>query len=124
MAALSSLLVMASVCTARPVPFWPYDLLTERADLFVISTPTNTKETAQNMDLPGIRRGGLDDASRPVPGVGLQTTFDVLSVFKGDKSLKSIVLVHFRDAEPQRFSANSPGWCRSIPSRRGDTFTF
>ena len=104
--------------SARPVVSWPYDQLTEKADIIVIATPSATRGTAEAMNLPGIQRAGTNGVSRPVPGFGQETTFEVLTVFKGDKSIKSLVVFHLREAEPQIVSVNGPGLISFEPNEK------
>ncbi len=100
---------MVLICESRPVPCWPYEKLAKEADLIVIATPAATKETKEKLDIPSVFRRGPDGICRPVPGMGLETTFNVLAVLKGNKDLKSFVFFHLREAEPQTVSVNGPG---------------
>jgi hypothetical protein len=105
--------ILASTSFGRPVAYWPYDKLTKEADLIVIATPSKTEETGEKMDLPGISRN-----NKPVPGVGINTTFAVIAVLKGKQDLEEFVLFHLREAEPQVISVNGPGLVSFDPSEK------
>ena len=111
--AVALVLSLASVCSARPVAYWPYEKLAKEADLIVIATPTQTKDSGEKVNLPGIARD-----NKPVPGYGVNTTFEVLAVLKGGQVLKSFVLFHLREAEPSAISANSPTLVSFDPAER------
>ncbi len=99
----SVFLALASDCGARPVAYWPYEKLTKEADLLVIATPTRTVDTGEKMNLPGVARN-----NKPIAGLGVNTTFKVLAVLKGEQDLKSFVLFHLREAEPEEMAPNAP----------------
>lgn len=98
------LLALVALCDARPVAFWTYEKLAKEADLIVIATPTKTEDSGERVSFPGIARG----ENQPVPALGVNTTFAVLAVLKGDRELSSMVLFHLREAEPQAVALNAP----------------
>ena len=81
---LTSLIVVIS-SSARPVAFWSYDKLTEEADVIIIATPTSSRDTREKTTFPG---------QSSVPAVGVETSFEILSVLKGEKNLKKVVFHH------------------------------
>ena len=89
-----SLFVAAS---ARPLSYLPYDTnrLTLEADLIVIAAPVTVRETKEKTTIPFIASHDID-GYHPVPAIGVETTFKVLSVSKGDTTLKRFVLHHLR----------------------------
>lgn len=95
--------MLASTSFARPVVSLPYDKLTKEADLIVIATPTKTEVTGEKMNLPGITRD-----NKPVPGLGINTSFEVIAVMKGKQDQKDFVLFHLREAEDQKVWLNGP----------------
>lgn len=102
---LVALVAVAGICHARICPHWTYEQLTEGADLVVIATPTETKDTDKTV-FPDI--GSVDAAGNvsPVPAVGIETKFKVLAVLKGDKNQKDFVLYHLKEVnKPGRGSA-------------------
>jgi hypothetical protein len=109
----SLLIMLASSSLARPVAYWPYDKLTREADLIVIATQTQTEDTGEKMDCPGIARD-----NKPVPALGVNTTFQVLAILKGAPDLKSFVLFHLREAEPQTMSVNGPALVSFDPTQK------
>ena len=101
----------AAVSPARPVPAWSYEKLVGGADLVVIATPTATKDTKEPAVLPGVSRPGPDGQPAPVPAVGVETTFAVQAILKGEaKDLKQFVVYHLRegDAQAQAPAPNGP----------------
>ena len=113
------LLTLAAMCGARPVAYWPYEKLTKEADLIVIATPTRTDDSGEKMNLPGIAHD-----NKPVPGLGVNTTFEVLAVLKGAPDLKSFVLYHLREAEPQEMSVNGPYLVSFDPKEKRRSLLF
>jgi hypothetical protein len=104
-------LAAAAVCPARPVPAWSYEKLVAGADLVVIATATAARDTKEPAVLPGVSRAGADGKLAPVPAVGVETTFKVEAVLKGEaKDLKEFVVYHLRepDAQAQAVAVNGP----------------
>jgi|GEM_PF-1599567 len=79
------LLAVPSVWFARAVAEWSEYKLFDKADLVVIAVPITTKNTEERCKLPE----GFAVA-------GVETEFEVVSVTKGDKTLKKFVLHHYR----------------------------
>ena len=94
----ASLLLVISI-SARPVAIWPYDKLTEEADVIIIATPTSSRDTSEKTTFPG---------QSSVAAVGVETTFDILSVLKGEKGLKTIVFHHLRAEKPNEEMPDGP----------------
>ena len=111
--AATIVLSLASVCNARPVAYWPYEKLAKEADLIVIATPTQTKDSGDKVIFPGIARD-----NKPVFGFGVNTTFGVLAVLKSGQDLKSFVLFHLREAESNAISENGPSLVSFDPSEK------
>ena len=80
-------LVSAGAVDARAIRVWSDPELVEKSDLVVIAIPTATNDTKERVGLPG-----LDHQ----PVVGVETKFEVIAVRKGEKSLKSLILHHYR----------------------------
>jgi hypothetical protein len=99
--ALFALLAVSATCHARLRPYWTYEMLTAGADLVVIATPTETKDTDKTV-FPGLVSIGAAGKVSAVPAVGIETKFKVLAVLKGGKNLKGFVLYHLREV-------NKPG---------------
>jgi hypothetical protein len=94
---------------ARPIAYWPYEKLTAEADLIVIATPLAVRDTKETTSLPGIQRTGIDNVARPIPATGVETSFEVLSILKGDNSIKKFIFYHLREIEKQDVWINAPG---------------
>ena len=82
-----SILLLATVAFARVHAYWSYDKLTKEADLIVIATPVSVQDTAERTTFPDIVQTDTNNVRRPVPAVGVETTFAVLSVLKGNTRL-------------------------------------
>jgi hypothetical protein len=93
------LLFLGPTVFARPVAYWPYDKLSEKADLIVIATPVAVRDTSEKTSFPG---------QSLVSAIGVETSFEVLSVLKGEKSLKKIVLHHLRAEKPKDIPPSGP----------------
>ena len=100
---VASLLVLAAtalVAEARAVNGGNYRELDRRADIIVVARPVWTKDTAEQTYLPNI--------SPPIPVIGLSSEFAVSIVLKGDKSLKKLVVHHYRLKDPDPLMINAP----------------
>lgn len=111
-------LLLGRCAQARPVPSMAYDKLTAQADVIVIATPTDVRDTQEKTTLPGLARVSRDNVSRPIPAVGIETTFEVLSVLKGNPNLKKLVLYHLRESDPQTLEADPPGLVEFNPKEK------
>ena len=116
---LVSVLLLGTMAFARPVAYWPYDKLTQEADLIVVATPVSVRDTAEKTTIPGIQRTGADNVGRPVPAIGVETTFEVLSVLKGDPASKKFVFYHLHEAEKSdEPMVNGPGLVSFEPKEK------
>jgi hypothetical protein len=76
------------VASARIIPPWTFQQLTDRSDLVVIGKPVSTNDTAERIsNWQGFTMQSV---------VGVETKFSVDAVLKGDKQLKTVVLHHYR----------------------------
>ena len=89
-------IALCGVSFGRPVAYWPYDKLTAEADLIVIATPVAVRDTQEKATLPEFNQRGADGIWHPRPAISVETTFETLSVLKGDKDAKTILLHHLR----------------------------
>ena len=89
--ATALLLISTGFVGARPIQLWPYQELVDKSDLIVIAKPVSTHDTPERTVSLAAGQSFGDWAF-----LGLSTEFDVSLVIKGDKSLKTIVLHHFR----------------------------
>lgn len=85
--ATAFLLISTGIVGARIIRPWSYQELLDKSDLVVIATPMATNDTKEHIGLPGY-------SIQPV--IGVETKFEVSAVLKGDKSLKDLVLHHYR----------------------------
>jgi hypothetical protein len=98
--ALVMALCFAFVSHARLTQGMPYDVQTDKATLVVIATPTTVAKTLELVALPNIVTVHNDGTKEDVVGKGIETSFDVLSVLKGERETKKFVLHHFKLAKP------------------------
>jgi hypothetical protein len=80
---------------ARLTQALDYDIQNDKATLVVIATPTKVAETSELAALPNIETVYNDGRKEAVMGKGVETSFDVLTVLKGDRTTKTLVLHHF-----------------------------
>src|SRR5438034_11444813 len=91
-----SILLQGTVAFARVHAYWPYDKLTKEADLIVIATPVSVQDTAERTTFPDIVQTDTNNVRRPVPAIGIETTFAVLSVLKCSMSTNTFEFQHLR----------------------------
>jgi hypothetical protein len=116
---IASLGLYGTVAFARPVAHWPYDKLTAEADVIVIGTPISVRDTVEKTTVPGLQGVGPDNVGRPIPAIGVETTFELLAVLKGEKSMKKLAFHHLREAEKQdRHQVNGPGLVAFDPKEK------
>ncbi|MFI5247381.1 MAG: hypothetical protein ACHQWV_02370 [Nitrospirales bacterium] len=118
MLSLLTLFLIPLIVDARGHRAWSYPQLRDEADTIVIATPTTVEETTERTPLPNITLVSQDGNKSDVIGAGIETTFEVLAVLKGDATPKSLVLHHYRQAEPERPSINGPGLVAFHPKER------
>jgi hypothetical protein len=97
-----SLLLLGTAAFARVHVYWPYDRLTQEADLIVIAAPVSVHDTTEKTVFPGVAEHGPKDGpsgSHLIPAIGVETTFAVSSVLKGDTNTTTFVFHHLREAE-------------------------
>jgi hypothetical protein len=80
---------------ARLLQVLNYDQQNDKATLVVIATPTAVAGTSELAALPNIETVYQDGRKEPVMGKGVETSFNVLTVLKGERSTKTFVLHHF-----------------------------
>ncbi|MGV3721600.1 MAG: hypothetical protein ACO1SX_11880 [Actinomycetota bacterium] len=122
LAALAVTVVYLLPAHARPVAFRNYDQLTREADLVVIASPTATRDTPERRDLPGI--------SPAIPVIGVETTFQVAAMLKGEVNLgptdksKPLTLHHYRLPDNSVISPNGPSLVVFNPKDRKQFLMF
>ncbi len=99
--ATACLLVSSDIATARAVRPWSYQELLEASDVVAIATPTASNDTMEHIDLPGF-------AGQRV--IGIETRFAVSAVLKGEKTLKDLVLHHYRPRPAGIMVPNGPSF--------------
>jgi hypothetical protein len=93
-----------------------YQGLLSKSDLVVIATPvTKTTDTAEESFLPNIFSQDKDGNQSKVRATGVETTFKVCAVLKGDEGLRQFVLHHYREAS-DKLSMDGPMLVHFDPS--------
>ncbi len=123
-ALLATTLLFATTANARPMQAPSYQELLEKSDLVVIATPTATRDSNEQIDLPGIAVSTSENRTTGLAVVGVETTFRVSAVLKGDKTLKQFVLHHYREAKPQPITINGPALVAFDPSKKTSFLLF
>ena len=80
---------------ARLMQAWSYDMLNDKATLIVVAIPTKVVETSELAALPNIETVYTNGTHEAVMGKGVETSFKVLTVLKGERDIKQLVLHHF-----------------------------
>jgi hypothetical protein len=88
----------------------------EQADLVVIAYPLSTQDTEEQSLLPNI--------APDVHVIGLSTKFEISLVLKGEKSLKKLVLHHYRLANPNELMINGPSLASFDPKENSRFMLF
>jgi len=97
---LALLLLLACLslqAKAREITPFTADMLRDGSDLIAIAQPISVKETSERAPLPQIHRTDKNGKDTPLIGAGLETEFEVLTVLKGNPTLKHFVLHHYRE---------------------------
>ncbi len=103
-ASLSCFLFLSSLASARKSPAWPYEKLTQEADLIIIAMPTAVRDTEERTTVPNVWQGDSSAYLRPISAIGVETSFEIFSFLKGHADMKAIVLHHLREANnPELF---------------------
>jgi len=113
LALLISVFVVAEA-QARIHRFWSYDDLATNATLVVVATSTSVADTSEVAALPDIVTIHPDGSKEPVMGAGVETTFQILTVLKGECTSKSLVLHHYKRAK-ETSSYGGPGFVAFEP---------
>jgi hypothetical protein len=102
-------LAFATVAHARPVRLIGTEELFAKSDLIVIAEPlTRSRDTNERTHLPGIFENTGSGQLRPIPAVGVETTFKVCHVVKGDSHLSKFTLHHLREASASFLTIDGP----------------
>lgn len=118
LAAAAFTIMTASPTHARRIRGWTYEELMGQADLVVIARPTATKDTAEHIDLPGFTITLEGGKPLGLPVIGVESTFHIATVLKGDKALKELTLHHYREADPERSAViDGPSFSSFNPSK-------
>ena len=124
-ALLVTSLLLATTAYARIVQDWSHQELLEKSDLVVIATPTATRDSNEQIDFPGFHESTSENRTTGLAVVGVETTFRVSAVLKGDKSIKQFVVRHYREAKPQPSqTTDGPALVAFDPSKNSSFLLF
>ena len=93
---LLSLLCLSLEAQAHMYPGWysDYDSLNDKATLVVIATPTTVGTNTEKTSFGSISTQG-DPKPEEITGTGVETGFMTVTVLKGDRNMKALVLRHY-----------------------------
>jgi len=89
-------LVLTGVVGARLARMWSDKELLDKSELAVIATPTTAHDTKERGGMPGFE-------AQPI--IGVETTFAVVAILKGDPTTKQVILHHYRANRVQTINA-------------------
>jgi hypothetical protein len=116
------------VAHARLIREIGYQELFDGSDLIVIARPgTKTADTNERPYFADITRTDERGRQARIAAIGVETTFEVSKVIKGNGGLKRFVLHHYREASPPSIELNGPllvSFDPSDASRRRDILLF
>jgi len=112
-----SLLLLGTAAFARIHPYWSYGELTKEADLIVIATPVSVRDTTERTTLPDIELIDTNKVHHLIAAIGVETTFSILSVLKGDTSTNTLLLHYLRESE-KKPSRGNPGLVAFDPNEK------
>lgn len=74
-----------------------YQELFDKSDLVVIATPTApTSDTTEELLLPGMLSRDPQGRLKPATCIGVETSFEISLVLKGDREMRKLTLHHGR----------------------------
>jgi hypothetical protein len=113
--ALATLLItmLAAALYSRPMPSWSYRKLLDTSDLVAVATPIATKDTDEQL-----KRSGR------LTLVGVETRFEITAVLKGDKTLMTLVLHHYRESKHDKPIIDGPNLVGFDPSKKETYLLF
>jgi hypothetical protein len=111
---------------ARFVNEMPFDTQKKEADLIVIATPTKTVNTDELWSYPDVKTISFDPKTKEktvtdTKGLGVETTFRVLAILKGDEEIKNFVLHHYRKLPSEKPVINGVTHL-SFDTNKGDVY--
>jgi len=78
-----------------------YDELFEKSDLIVIARPvTKTTDTEERNYFDGVVQINANGQRNNPAAIGVETTFNVIKIIKGNGGVKQFILHHYREATP------------------------
>jgi hypothetical protein len=104
------LAVTSGQVSARRMRGWTYQELMDKSDLVMIGFPKHTKDTKERIDLPNFFVTRENGKRVGLPVVGVESTFRVSLVLKGDKSLEEVTLHHYRLANEKDMPVDGPSF--------------
>jgi len=117
-------LLLASQADARIRRSWTYLELLSVADAVVIAVPVAVEVLEEVSPLPDIATQLPDGRKEPVRGRGINTSFEIVSILRGEPLARWLILHHYQRAEAVASAINGPGLVRFDPSRSNRYLMF
>jgi hypothetical protein len=120
--------IIPSQSQARLLETLGYQQLLDKSDLVVLAVPrSKTTDTKELSHLPKIWHQNKYGLQGNIKSVGVETPFTVSVVLKGDKTVKTFTLHHYREAHPPEVELEGPllvSFDPSDPTRRSPYLLF
>src|SRR5688572_16035490 len=108
-------LLFARPAEARICRSWTYAELLSAADAVVIAVPTRVEVLEELFPLPDIATQMPDGKKEPVWGKGINSSFEILTILRGQVSARCLILHHYQRAEHVASEITGPGLVRFDP---------
>ncbi len=115
---------MSSQSDARFIPTWPYKVLFTHADIVVIAVPLAIQVTQEISPLPGLTQMTSDGKTGPCLARGVNATFEIKCVLKGDFPKNCLELHYYQRLDPNEGEINGPGWLFFEPTKKSRYLMF
>jgi hypothetical protein len=92
---------------------WSFDALNDKATLVVVASPIGVTTNSERAALPNISVG-----TNAIIGIGVETSFQVLTVLKGERSVRTFILHHYALADSKAIMFSGPGLVAFEPKDR------
>src|ERR1700741_4024736 len=113
---------------ARVITLLGFQTLLDKSDLVVIAVPKiKTVDTKEVAVLPNIWGHDKDGKQSAIKSIGVESVFAVSAVLKGDNTIKTFTLHHYREAHIPAVELNGPilvSFDPEAPSQRGYYLLF
>ena len=105
--------------SARLQQVWSQQQMTDKADLIVIASAVDVRDTGVKTTVPNIKRG-----NDLIGAVEMETTFEVSAVLKGKVESARLVFCHLREEKKEVASRGEPGLVAFDPGAKKQYLLF